>query len=207
MTFGIEESNRNAAFIQDADGYDVAVINRVESDDPNHQMHDQEWQRMIDFIAAAPRAFAILRTINEYEDDRPAEGTRGADIYHDVVELLNEFDTPDPGSEPSDDVSQYLPDDDEPPLRGEGEVVINQSSAQYRETFRDELYRRCGILLADIEDPDPERREDELEIASAYKAGQSVADAITQLSGELALHDADEDLWCEEWTGQRPDKK
>jgi len=35
--------------------------------------------------------------------------------------------TPDQGSEPSDDVSQeYLPDDDyEPPLLGEGEIVIS----------------------------------------------------------------------------------
>ena len=34
---------------------------------------------------------------------------------------------PDPGSEPSDDVSsRYLPDDDyEPPLLGEGEIVIS----------------------------------------------------------------------------------
>ena len=40
----------------------------------------------------APRMLTILRDLSAYEDDRPAEGTRGAVIYHDVVELLAEVD-------------------------------------------------------------------------------------------------------------------
>lgn len=37
-----------------------------------------------------PRMVAILKSLNEYEDDRPAPGTRGHEIYHDAVEVLAE---------------------------------------------------------------------------------------------------------------------
>lgn len=320
MTFTIEESNRNAAFIQNADGYDVAVLNRVESDDPNHTLTDEQWQELVNTIAGQRDVMAeqLREWAKALEQDGGLATRKGivAGMRQVAFDLTG---TPDPGSEPSDDPKRYAPEDlalipdDAPTDRdelktdpyghclytvGDGEdgdfwcfdlavgkneiklhAVINCDTGswiqdaqppsferfgnaklaaqelvdaalnwcaengiepdddgsqfvsdvaeaaqlawqkqdpenrqifvieritpmdltleEYEDKFRDELYRRCGILLADI---------DEREIRSAYKAGQSVADAITCLSGELALHDADEDAWCEEWTGVRPDK-
>ena len=61
-------------------------------------------------------------TRTENRGDKPYNRTRGI-----IAEMREVAGTPDQGSEPSDDVSQeYLPDDDyEPPLLGEGEIVIS----------------------------------------------------------------------------------
>lgn len=89
----------------------------------------------------------------------------------------------DPGSEPSDDVRRYLP-----PLE------------TYRSHFRDELYRRCGILEADI---------GEDTITNCHRNEATVTESICWLTDRYELYDGDDpEGWGHgPWTGTRPDKK
>lgn len=78
----IGEANQESSFLTNKDGCDVAVLSRVlpESVPSYHQtLTDEQWQQVIDLIAAAPEMLAALEAALEaveyYHDHEGAEET------------------------------------------------------------------------------------------------------------------------------------
>jgi hypothetical protein len=87
----VEHAAIDHACLTNEEEYDIAVLNRVIEGSNAQKISDKEWEELVILVDAAPKMLAILKDLNAYEDDRPAEGTRGAEIYHDVEELLALF--------------------------------------------------------------------------------------------------------------------
>lgn len=75
--------------------------------------------------------------------------------------------------------------------------LVNPTPKEFESWYRDELYRRTGLLIGDI---------DERQIGWAYDVGTSVKDDITEMCEDLKLDDCEDGLWSQEHKDQRPDK-
>ena len=138
-------------------------------------------------------------------DDEPEEWVAAQEMIDKLQPLIQLSD--DAGE--LEEIEQKVYDAEEPPLAGDRDIAVANTCikaarsvmtlAQYRDRFRDELYRRCGILEADI---------DERYIENAHKEGEAIYEAIQTLADRYDLHDADRSTGWErtEWTGTRPDK-
>jgi hypothetical protein len=55
-TWSVTEATQHAAFLSDAEGYDVAVLKRLPDElfESHASLSGDEWQAVIDLVAAAP---------------------------------------------------------------------------------------------------------------------------------------------------------
>ena len=73
--FAVGDANLETAFLTNAQGFDIATLHRVlpdEVQDPQHKaecLSDEDWQRVIDLVDAAPKLLAALeRIVGEHAD-------------------------------------------------------------------------------------------------------------------------------------------
>ena len=82
----IGDAHREAAFLTNAEGYDVATLCRIT--DPglpaDHHVTDDEWQGIIDLVDAAPAMLEALQTL----EARLTENDDGETLYADLLEII-----------------------------------------------------------------------------------------------------------------------
>ena len=73
--FAVGDANLETAFLTNAQGFDIATLHRVlpdEVQDPQHKaecLSDEDWQRVIDLVDAAPKLLAAReRIVGEHAD-------------------------------------------------------------------------------------------------------------------------------------------
>jgi hypothetical protein len=75
--YQIIDADENVAFISDNDAWDLAFLRRYTTEQAHspeavpHMLTDQEWQRMVDLVHAAPIMHALLHQIRDAVGDLP----------------------------------------------------------------------------------------------------------------------------------------